>query len=107
VTTASAKDRGQIVTVGAKEHAQACGLFFDLAEQSALRHLGTAELTNAIAGATTRSLGDAEAWARKSSLVDISPLVAITLATWGLAALKKPGDSKPPFDPADYRIESL
>jgi hypothetical protein len=37
----------------------------------------------AIQGAVKRSLGDAWAWSRKSSNVDISPLVASTLALWG------------------------
>jgi hypothetical protein len=46
----------------------------------ALRHLGTPELAAAVAGAATRPLGDAWAWSRKSSAVDISPLVACTLA---------------------------
>jgi hypothetical protein len=42
--------------------------------------LGTPELKAALKGASKRSLGDSWAWARKSSAVDISPLVAVTLA---------------------------
>lgn len=70
--------------VTAREHAQACGAFFDLVEQAALRHLGTQELFAAVRGAAKRPLGDAWAWSRKSSTVDISPLVAVTLAAWGV-----------------------
>jgi hypothetical protein len=33
-----------------------------------------------------RPLGDAWAWARRGVSVDISPLVAVTLAKWGLGA---------------------
>jgi hypothetical protein len=64
----------------AHDHAQACGRFFDLVEQGKLRHLGTSEMEAAIRGATRRPLGDAWAWSRKTSMVDISSLVACTLA---------------------------
>lgn len=70
----------KVETVTAKEHAQACGRFYDACDQDALRHLGTAELRAALKGAATRPLGDAWAWSRKNSTVDISPLVACTLA---------------------------
>lgn len=73
-------------TVTANEHARACGMFFDAAtEEDDLRHRGTKELANALAGARTRPLGDAWAWSRKSSEIDISPLVACTLAFWGVS----------------------
>lgn len=71
------------VTVSAKEYGQACGAFYDACEGD-LHHLGTAELNAAVKGAAKRPLGDAWAWSRKSSNVDISPLVACTLALWGL-----------------------
>jgi len=70
-------------TLGAKEHAQACGAFFDAAMDGKLRHLGTPELTAALDGAVKRRLGDSWAWSRRSSSVDISPLVACTLALYG------------------------
>lgn len=66
--------------VDSQEQAQACGDLFDLVEQGGLRHLGTSELTAALKGAATRPLGDAWAWSRKASSIDISPLVAMTLA---------------------------
>ena len=73
----------RLVVISAKEHAQACGSFFDAVMDGRLRHLGTPELTAAIDGAKTRVLGEAWAWSRRSSAVDISPLVASTLALWG------------------------
>lgn len=71
------------VTVG--EYVQACGRFFDACGvgdggEATLRHLGTTELAVAVRGAAQRQLGDAWAWSRKSSVVDITPLVACTLA---------------------------
>jgi hypothetical protein len=80
----------EVTLVNAKEQAQACGLLYDAVDQDTLRHLGTRELTTAIAGAVKRPLGDAWAWSRKSSAVDISPLVAITLAHWGSQTLTPP-----------------
>lgn len=76
-----------VTLVNAKEHAQACGMIFDAVDQAALRHLGTPELSAAVAGAVKRPLGDAWAWSRKSSSIDISPLVACTLALWGVQTL--------------------
>lgn len=80
----------EVTPVNAQEHAQACGIMFDACEQDTLRHLGTAELIAAIKGAAKRPLGDAWAWSRKQSAVDISPLVAGTLAMWGAATAPAP-----------------
>jgi phage terminase large subunit-like protein len=73
--------------VTAADHARACGLLVDLVDQAELRHLGSGELASALRGATQRPLGDAWAWSRKNSTVDITPLVAATLALWGAATL--------------------
>ena len=69
----------------ATQHGQACGTLLDAVNEKTLRHLGSADLRNAIKGAATRPLGDAWAWSRKDSNVDISPLVASTLALWAVA----------------------
>jgi hypothetical protein len=81
----------------AGEHAQAAGLLFDMVEQRRLRHLATSELSVALRGAAKRPLGDAWAWSRKSSTVDITPLVAVTLALWGATTLKPPPSLEPAF----------
>lgn len=73
----------EVTVVNAKEHAQACGTFYDGCEDKAFRHLDTPEMAAAIKGAVKRPLGDAWAWSRKNSTIDISPLVASTLAFWG------------------------
>jgi hypothetical protein len=72
-----------VQTVNGRQYAQACGSFFDMCDQDMLRHLGTPELAAALKGASTRPLGDAWAWSRKGSEVDISPLVSCTLALRG------------------------
>ena len=72
-----------VTAVTAREHARAAGLLFDAVEEGTLRHLGQDQLDSAVKGAITRPLGEAWAWSRKNSAVDISPLVACTLALWG------------------------
>lgn len=85
------KRRGVEVTlVNGDEYAKACGDFVDAVTEARLRHLGQAPLRAALRGAATRPLGDgAWAWKRKGSGVDITPLVAATLATWGAAEQRK------------------
>lgn len=78
---ASLEDAGlPVEKTNAQEHGQACGRLVDLVAEGSLAHLGSDELRDAIRGARSRPLGDAWAWSRKSSHVDISPLVAATLA---------------------------
>ena len=74
-----------VVTVSAQDYARACGQVYDLVQDAGLRHLGQPEVDAAVKGAATRPLGDAWAWARKSSQVDITPLVSLTLALYGPA----------------------
>lgn len=84
---------GEITLTSAKEHAQACGMLYDAVDKDTdtLRHLGTPELAAAIKGAVKRDLAEAWAWSRRNSSIDISPLVAVTLAHWGLLTLAVPG----------------
>lgn len=74
--------RVDILPVSTAEHAQACGDVFDAIVDGQLRHLGQEELDAAVAGAECRYYGDAWLWSRRTSSVDISPLVAVTLAHW-------------------------
>ena len=70
--------------------AKACGLFYDAAVNDQIRHLGQPELTNSLAGAHKRDLGDAWAWSRKNSpRTDLSPIVAATLAHYGHVTRRK------------------
>jgi phage terminase large subunit-like protein len=65
--------------------AQACATFLDYVEARSLRYRWTEALDLAVQNAATRPLGDSGfAWSRKSSAVDISPLVACTVALFGL-----------------------
>jgi hypothetical protein len=70
--------------VSTADHARATGQFIDAVSSSTLRHLGDPILRTAIVGATLRHTGDADLWSRRSSRVDITPLVACTLALGGV-----------------------
>lgn len=77
------EDAGVDVTItDSRDMARACGVFFDLVQDAGVRHLGDQVLEDAVAGAARRNMGDAWAWARRASGVDITPLVAATLASW-------------------------
>jgi hypothetical protein len=65
-------------------------MLYDAVDQGTVRHLGTAELQSALKGAGRRPLGDRWAWSRRSSAVDISPLVSVTLAWWGTETIEPP-----------------
>lgn len=70
-------------------YAQACGQVFDLIRvdgDKALIWSGQKELRAAVEGTTLRWLTDGRSfvWKRKSTLVDLSPLIAVTLAVAGL-----------------------
>jgi hypothetical protein len=74
----------EVVQPKVREIAAACGQFYDAVTEQTLSHLDQAPLASALAGAQKRPLGDSWAWARRGVGVDISPLVAVTLAKWGL-----------------------
>ena len=82
----------KVQAVSAPDHGKACGLMYDTVDERGLRHLGGLELRQAVKGATKRQLGDAWAWSRRNSTVDISPLVAATLALWGHSNAAGEGD---------------
>jgi len=89
----------RVVLTGSRQMAQACARFYDAVTNRKVLHTGQVDLTTAVAGAATRKLSDAWAWSRSSSSVDISPLVAATLALWGSTTLEReqPGSAGPVF----------
>lgn len=70
-----------------REYIEACGIFYDMVIEGRFRHLGDAEVLDpAVDGAKQQWTADNTAWywSRKRSDVDISPLVALTVAVAGL-----------------------
>jgi hypothetical protein len=73
----------ELEEVSTAQLAQACGDLFDDIETGRLRHIGQRALDVAVAGAAKSTFSrDSWVWSRAKSSVDISPLVAVTLAHW-------------------------
>lgn len=72
-----------------RDHVQACGQLLNAITDRAVTHLGQPALDAAVAAADRRDVGDGGwLWSRRRSTVDISPLVAVTLAR---GSVPKPG----------------
>jgi hypothetical protein len=77
------KEAGVDVTVtNAPDMARACGAFFDSVRDEQFVHLGDPQMTRVLPLAGKRPLSGGFAWDRKSG--DISPLVGLTLASYGV-----------------------
>ena len=77
--------------VGARDYAASCATMYDAIMDGKLAHLGDPLLSDAVASATRRRLGDRWAWKRQSEEACITPLVAASLAVWGaISATVKP-----------------
>lgn len=79
---------------GMNEMGRACGRFMDMLNDKTLIHLPDTmqpQLAAAVKGATIRPIGRSGAfgWNKLGSDVDISPLVACTLALWGACTTKR------------------
>jgi hypothetical protein len=77
-------ERGDLAVMRAGDITEACGQMADAMNQNTVKHTDQVPLTAAVNGARTRRNGDAWTLDRTSSLVDISPLCAVTFARWAL-----------------------
>lgn len=84
----------------AKDLVEGCGQIEDRVRRGSVRHIGQPELDIAVAVAKKRVVGDAWTWARRASNADVSPIVAVTLALWGLKNAQPQLTGL--FDPNDY-----
>lgn len=92
------QDRGvEVKRYTAQTYAHAYGSFFDRLQDRKMKVFPDPDLDAAVDGATRRPLGEAWVWARKAADVDISPLVALTLALDAAAA----------FIPPPAKVQSL
>lgn len=90
-----------VVQMKTRDVVQSVGQFFDAVAAARISHLDQAPLSTALAGARKRDLGEAWAWARKGVGVDITPLVGVTQARWGLfVEIEEPEEEVEPW--ADY-----
>lgn len=101
LTQAGLSPDAVIMTMGARDVAQAFGMIYDAAtsttpEGRIVAHLGQKELEIAVGGADKRLVGDGgHAWDRRNATVDITGLVSITHANWGLAKVGPEVETEP------------
>lgn len=74
--------RGDLLVANTVDMSIACGQLADAVKQGSLVHLGDEVFSSAVGGAVERPMLDSWAWARRKSTVDITPLVALTLARY-------------------------
>lgn len=89
------REKIKVSTTSARDMAQACGAFYDGAVDGSLHHIDQPQVNAALGAAGARPIGDGGwGWNRKSAALDITALVACTLALWGAqtspSKVKKP-----------------
>lgn len=78
------------VDVRGADYTKACGLLAATVNERGLTHRGEPGFAAAVVGAKTRTSGDGFTWARTTSAVDITPLVAATVGLWATVAERAP-----------------
>jgi len=73
----------KVISLSLRDYARACGSFYDAVQARTICHLDDPNLRQAIIGSSRRALGDSWAW-RRHDTNNITPLVAATLARYGL-----------------------
>lgn len=86
----------KVTVTGTAEYSRACGDYVDGVRDRMLTHFDQPALNLALAGAKKRSIGVAGGWGwdRKTTDVDLPPLVSATLAAYGLLTSKRNPERK-------------
>jgi hypothetical protein len=79
-----------VVPMSGQDLARACGMLFDAVNTNGVWHIGQDQLTGAITNSVARPASDAWLWDRKTSPVDIAPIVAVTEALYVLNTVPMP-----------------
>ena len=82
----------RVISTSGQDMAKACGQLVDKLAAGTFTHGGQAPVDDAAGGVRKRAIGSAGGWGydrREESPVDISPIVAMTLALFGALATKK------------------
>lgn len=72
----------ELAPVEGRDSIRATGALLRGIDDGLFRHRGEPEFDAAVIGARLREVGDGQKWSRKDSTVDITPLVALTIALW-------------------------
>lgn len=79
----------KVTLTGTRQMIDACGGFYDAVMASALSHFDQEPLNAALAGAQRRYIGQEGGWGWNRRSADITPLVAATLAHYGVTTSKR------------------
>lgn len=76
----------RVIVMSGGELIEATAGFFNSAKEGTLTHFGQEQVTESLAGARRKPIGDAGGWKwdRKSMNVDLTPIVAVTNAHYGV-----------------------
>jgi hypothetical protein len=73
----------EVREVSTSEYVEACTGFQNDVINDRVVHLNDADLADALRAASPRPIGETFVYSSKASEGDITPLIAVTLATWG------------------------
>lgn len=76
------RSRVKVQRLSSREMAGACGTFYDAVLTHTMKIRAHSALDTAAAGARKRHSGDVWYWGRKDNSVDVSPLIAASIARW-------------------------
>ncbi len=76
-------------TLATGDVGRACAWFQEAVKEGLLAHVGQPDLNAAVANARTRRSGEAELWDRRDPTIDISPVVACSVAAYRHAQVPK------------------
>lgn len=78
--------RCRVVVMSGGEVMESTAGFFNAAKEGTLSHFGQEQVTDSLAGARRKAVGDAGGWKwdRKSMNVDLTPIMAVTNAHYGV-----------------------
>ncbi len=94
----------ELTYTNAPKLAQACGQVYDALVEQRLFHTGQPGLMRAMLAAKWRTLADSRAWDRKDKNADITQLMAVTLAVWGLLNNTNTAESAYNSDAVDFMM---
>lgn len=85
------KRRVKVTVTRTGDMVKACGVFFDASRDAKITHIAQPGIDRALEAAGKKLVGDAGGWVwdRRNPDVDISPLVAVTLALYGSLTTKR------------------
>ena len=85
------KEKVKVTVTRTGDMVKACGVFFDATRDAKLTHIEQPGLDLALENAKRRDVGDGGGWVwdRRKLEIDISPLVAVTLAHYGSLTTKR------------------